>query len=303
MTVEEYRSKFPDAPLCSEEFSRKRSETIRERWKNEEYRKKVVAKLNSEEVKKKRSEANKRSWKNRETRKNRIAGIKNGLSKCVEERVCVECGKTFVAKKFVKNQIRCSPCLREHNLFSARQRSRNRYRLWRQTIEWGMKETVEQFGYLTPSYIGLRGELGTVGTPQMDTRILSDGRIAGAVWLENKGHYPANIKIQGKIELPHVKTPWRRRLVKAGWQGRIMKRCARCGNYGIEVWEENPHCFECDGELVLAIENEYYCVNEIVCNSCGVVDNAKHFIFTCGKCGSEIRVKEDVSGNFEFKQV
>lgn len=141
------------------------------------------------------------------------------------------------------------------------------------------------------------GRLGTRGTPQMNLGVLSNGRVYATAWLE-RDYKSLKSGFAGTLEGGF---PKRKRLPKMGWQRRIMDRCPACGSHGIMVWQENPHCFECDSEIVLARENRYYSAQEFCCCECGVIDNSFHYVFRCEKCEGEYRVRIGDSGKTEVR--
>lgn len=97
------------------------------------------------------------------------------------------------------------------------------------------------------------------------------------------------------------RVPWRRRLRSMAWQREVMKRCPSCGGHNIGVYTENPHCFECGGELVFARENKQYGLFERCCSECGVIDHTFHYIFRCEDCGEEHRIRIGQDGQVEWK--
>lgn len=286
ITLEEYRRRFPKAPLYSQSYIENHRKATQRLWCDPVYREKI-------------SLARKEQWKNPEIAKRMARGISEGRKRNAKEKTCVDCGKSFLAIN-PHEQKRCPQCYKVYKWLYHRKWYMRRYKLWHQTVKALMEDVISQVGFISPTHACFGGTLGTMGTPQMDLAILENGRVAGAVWLErakpNWRRFLRDMKTIGYVDYP--KTPARRRLAKAGWQRRIMKRCPECGSYGIEVWQENPHCLECNHELVLALENQYYCLMETVCSHCGLVDNSQHFIFKCEKCGKEIRIS--VGEDLEF---
>lgn len=266
LTFDDYKRLFPDAPLMTSELLRKHAERLR----------------------KQASEASKKSWQNRERK---IKAIKEGRAKRSELKKCMDCGQDFLATE-PWQQKRCPKCQRLYENFRSRQRY---YRIKRYVME-NFKELNELEKNLPEThYPCIFGVAGTEGTPAMNLTVLSNGRIAGALWLESGGK-----------EFNHVispKTPWRRRLPESSWQRRIMENCPDCGTQNILVYLENPHCLECGNEIIFAHENECYTVSELACSKCGLVDNGTHYIFKCPKCSSEFRVCMGQDGNLEFQRV
>jgi len=75
------------------------------------------------------------------------------------EKVCVDCGAHFTTR--APNKVRCGLCQRMHRLKAKKSRERLRRRSWK-----GVKQT-----------------LGTKG-PSVNLKVLPNGRVAAAVWLE-----------------------------------------------------------------------------------------------------------------------
>jgi DNA-directed RNA polymerase subunit RPC12/RpoP len=288
ITFEEYKRRFPEAPLHSEDYLKNHIESRR--------------KMNTEEYRIKHSLKAKQQWENPEIAKRMGKAISEGKRRNAKVKTCVDCGKSFRAVN-PHEQKRCPDCYKVFRWLYFRKWHMRRYKLWHQTVKSIMEDVVREYGYISPTHACYDGTLGTMGTPQMDFTLLENGRVAGAVWLENaKPHWHKRGFLLNEVKVGYIsypKTPTRKRLAKAGWQSRIMKRCPDCGNYGIEVWQENPHCLECNSELVLALQNQYYSLTETVCSNCGLVDNSMHFIFKCKECGKENRVGIGLDGQVE----
>lgn len=265
LTFANYKRLFPNAPLMTAELLRKHSERLRRQA----------------------SEASKKSWLNRERK---IEAIKRGRAKRIEIKACVDCGKEFVATE-PWQQKRCPKCQRLFENFVSRQRY---YRIKRYIME-DFKELNELETNLPETHYPCLFGAGTIGTPAMNLTVLSNGRIAGALWLESSG------KKFNYVTIP--KTPWRRRLLESGWQKQILQECPDCGERSLLTFVENPHCMECGSEIVFAKENECYTISEFVCSKCGLVDDGIHYIFKCPKCSTEFRVCVGQDGGLEFRRV
>jgi len=71
----------------------------------------------------------------------------------------------------------------------------------------------------------------------------------------------------------------------------LVDGCPNCGSKNIDVFDENPHCWYCGGELVFAPSNQHYSRTELVCTKCGVVEPFNHYIIHCKDCQNEFRVR------------
>jgi len=262
LTFDDYKRLFPDAPLMNSELLQKHAERLR----------------------KLAGYAGKKAWLNREKK---IEAIKRGRAKRVEVKSCVDCGREFLATE-PWLQVRCPKCQKLRIRFLDRQRY---YRL-KHYIRRDFEELNEIEKHLPETHYPCLGIVGTVGTPAMNLTVLPNGRVAGAVWLESGGK-----------QFNHASpiTPWRKRLKEGVWQKRLLEKCPDCGMPNMLVYAENPHCWECGGEIVFAPENEIYGVSEFVCSKCGLVDNGTHYVFKCSKCGSEYRIA--VNEDVEYKKV
>ncbi|MFQ6095199.1 MAG: hypothetical protein ACE5NN_03540, partial [Candidatus Bathyarchaeia archaeon] len=99
------------------------------------------------------------------------------------------------------------------------------------------------------SWKGVKQTLGTKGS-SVNLRVLRNGRVAAAVWLEMN---------RGKKH---------RRMLNGG--GGI--RCPECSStYLIFIGGFEPYCIECGGRIVLATENRNYTATELCCSRCGLL--------------------------------
>ncbi|MGB9614178.1 MAG: MucR family transcriptional regulator [Fervidobacterium sp.] len=144
-------------------------------------------------------------------------------------KVCLDCSKPFVT--YSPNKVRCDACQRKYRLEALRKRERIRRR----------------------SFKPLNQILGS-GDKSTHLTILPNGRVSGAVWLENEMK-----KLNGR----------KRRY-----------KCPVCEEDDmLLVINHQPYCIECKNKIVYARENKYYSLSEFVCSSCGLV--LEPYAFTC----------------------
>lgn len=286
ITFEEYKRRFPDAPLHSIEYLKNHSEAT----------KRLMAKL---EYKARLSARAKNQWaKNRDRMRE---AIKEGVSKRGELKICADCGKPFLANN-PHEQHRCPRCYERYRKRYSLVWYKRRYHVWHHILKESIKEFANEYdgSILTFSHVGFPNDVGTSGTPAMNLTVLPNGRVAGAIYLET-GKIPS---IKGdKTASKTPMTPWRRRLPQSGWQRWILQECPDCGEKSLLTFVENPHCMECGAEIIFAKENEYYTISEFVCSKCGLVDDGIHYIFKCSKCSSEFRICVSQNGDLEFRRV
>jgi len=283
ITLEDYKKRFPDARLHSDEYLKNHSDATRKYMAKPEQRAKASVRA-------------KEQW--RKMRERMVKAVREGVKKRGMLKRCVDCGRFFHATN-PHEQIRCPDCQKIYKRKQDLERYRRRYGLWYRTLKESTNELTKN-SVVPFTYIGFMNDVGTKGTPAMNLAVLPNGRVAGAVWLET-GKIPS---VKGTMQPNNSpKTPWRRRLKESGWQRRIMERCPNCGEHNILVYQENPHCWECGSEIVFARENENYTVSEHVCSKCGLVDNGQHFIFKCKKCKSEYRVLIGIDGEINYQRV
>jgi DNA-directed RNA polymerase subunit RPC12/RpoP len=142
-----------------------------------------------------------------------------------KKRVCVDCGATFTTH--AHNKIRCNLCQRIRELEAKKSRERLRRSSWK----------------------GVKQILGTKG-PSVNFRILPNGRVAAAVWLERNSGKKYKRMFNGGGEI----------------------RCPECSSTYLMLMDDmEPYCIECGGRIVLARENEHFTARDLCCSRCGLL--------------------------------
>ena len=285
ITFEEYKKRFPNAPLHSADYLKNHSIATKKVMLKEEYKQRLSASAKSQWI---------------QMRDRMREAVRRGVAKRGMKKVCVDCGQTFHANS-PHEQYRCPKCYELYRYQYSLEWHRKQYHIWHHILKESMEEFIREHdnSILPFNYIGFINDIGTSGTPAMNLTILPNGRVAAAVYLET-GKMPS---VKGAKTIQTPITPWRKRLKEGVWQKRLLEKCPDCGMPNMLVYVENPHCWECGGEIEFAPENQIYTVSEFACKKCGLVDMGQHLILKCGKCSSEFRVRESPEGTMEYKRV
>ena len=89
---------------------------------------------------------------------------------------------------------------------------------------------------------------------------IENGRVKGAVWLENQ---------IGKKSV--AKNFWRRSPFQRRYEKALCSCSMQTTPFFIAIENNRRYCFECGGKIIIASENEYYTITEVVCSYCGLV--------------------------------
>jgi len=191
---------------------------------------------------------------------------------------CLECGRRIKAKK------RCAECHKEKirkqkaeyyqkNKEKFRERTqKNRQRYYQKNKEKCLacdrrrrEQHREQLRAYNRQYyqknrhrIRLYNQIHTPfehGHDKTTDLTIENGRVKGAVWLENQ-----------------------QQRYKIAWKGNTRyygkgKGLCSCIEKPFFIAEKNnrTYCFECGGKFLIAFENDYYTITEVCCCFCGVV--------------------------------
>jgi len=89
---------------------------------------------------------------------------------------------------------------------------------------------------------------------------IENGRVKGAVWLENQN-----------CEKSVRKNFWRRSFFQKSYE-RALCSCATLQTpFYIAEKNHRTYCFECGGKIIIAFENDYYTITDVCCCFCGLV--------------------------------